>query len=170
MAGEWTPDYLWFPWVSDLLQRAAPDARLLVVLRDPVERFRSGVAHQLRNGAKRTAPTVAEAVDRGFYDRQLASWKTFSDNGKLLVLQFEMCVREPEEQIVRTYRHLGLDESYRPANLARRVNETSDSISIDGDVRRRLVDLYTPDVLALSVRHPELDLSLWPNFAALRVR
>ncbi len=97
LAGEWTPDYLWYPWVPDLLERAAPDARLLVVLRDPVERFTSGVAHQLRNGARRTGSTVAEAVERGFYDRQLSSWKSFSDRGNLLVLQYEIvCTRSRE--------------------------------------------------------------------------
>jgi hypothetical protein len=169
LAGEWTPDYLWFPWVPALLDRAAPEARLLVVLRDPVERFCSGVSHQLGNGAKRTGATLTEAVERGFYDRQLAGWKSFSDNGRMLVLQYEMCVRDPESQIIRTYRHLGLDDGFRPQNLHRRVNETRASIVIDDDVRARLVDLYAPDVAGLADRHPELDLSLWPNFARLRV-
>ena len=36
ITGEWTPDYLAHPWVAELLARAAPDARLLVILRDPV--------------------------------------------------------------------------------------------------------------------------------------
>ncbi len=135
LAGEWTPDYLWFPWVPRLLDRAAPEARLLVILRDPVERFCSGVAHQLRNGAKRTGATVAEAIERGFYDRQLAAWKSSSDNGRMLVLQYEMCVRDPESQVIRTYGHLGLDDDFRPENLERRVNETSASIVIDDDVR-----------------------------------
>jgi hypothetical protein len=169
LAGEWTPDYLWYPWVPALVDRAAPAARLLVVLRDPVERFRSGVAHQLRTGAKRTGATVAEAVERGFYDRQLEAWKSFSQNGQLMVLQYEMCVREPVEQLIRTYSHLGLDDGYRPEGLHRRVNETSDSIDIDEDVRARLVEIYAPDVAALARRHPQLDLSLWPNFAGLRV-
>jgi hypothetical protein len=170
LAGEWTPDYLWFPWVPALLDRAAPEARLLVILRDPVERFCSGVAHQLRNGAKRTGATVAEAIERGFYDRQLAAWKSFSDDGRMLVLQYEMCVRDPESQVIRTYRHLGLDDGFRPENLQRRVNETNTSIVIGDDVRARLVDLYAPDVAGLADRHPELDLDLWPNFARLRVR
>ncbi len=169
LAGEWTPDYLWFPWVPVLLQRAAPEARLLVVLRDPVERFRSGVAHQFRNGAKRTGATVAEAVERGFYGRQLSSWKSFSDSGQLMVLQYEKCVREPEEQIVRTYRHLGLDDGFRPENLHRRVNETSASIPIDDEVRSRLFDLYARDVAVVAELYPQVDLSLWPNFAGLRV-
>jgi hypothetical protein len=169
LAGEWTPDYLWFPWVPDLLDRAAPEAKVLVVLRDPVERFCSGVAHQLRNGAKRTGATLAEAVERGYYDRQLAAWKAFSDNGRMLVLQYEMCVRDPESQIIRTYKHLGLDDGFRPQNLQRRINETSASITIDDDVRARLVDLYAPDVARLADRHPELDLALWQNFARLLV-
>jgi hypothetical protein len=169
LAGEWTPDYLWFPWVPALLDRVAPEAKLLVVLRDPVERFRSGVAHQLRNGAKRTGATLTEAIERGYYDRQLAAWKSFTEEGRMLVLQYEMCVRDPEKQIARTYRHLGLDDGYRPESLHRRVNETSDSIDIEADVRNRLIDLYASDVATLAERHPELDLGLWPNFARLRV-
>jgi hypothetical protein len=168
LAGEWTPDYLWFPWVPALMGRVAPDVRVLVVLRDPVERFRSGISHQLRNGAKRTGSSVTEAVDRGFYDRQLAAWETYADAGRLLVLQYEQCVSAPEEQLVKTYRFLGLDDNFRPQNLNARVNETSDSMVIDAEVRNRLVDLYTPDVMALVKRCPDIDLLLWPHFAGLQ--
>jgi hypothetical protein len=34
-------------------------------------------------------------------------------------------------------------------------------------VRARLVDLYAPDVAALAAQLPDIDLSLWPNFAHL---
>jgi len=168
LAGEWTPDYLWFPWCPAIMEQVAPDVRLLVVLRDPVERFRSGISHQLRDGEKRTGTAVTEAIDRGFYDRQLGLWDSYSDAGKLLVLQYEQCVSAPEEQLVKTYRFLGLHEDFRPPNLKARVNETNDSMQIDSDVRNRLVDLYTPDVMALSKRCPDIDLSLWPHFAGLQ--
>lgn len=52
MTGEWTPDYIHCPWVPALLAQAAPRARLLILLRDPVERFRSGLAHQRRDPRK----------------------------------------------------------------------------------------------------------------------
>ena len=49
LTGEWTPDYIQYSWVPALLAQAAPQTRLLVLLRDPIERFRSGLAHQRRD-------------------------------------------------------------------------------------------------------------------------
>ena len=44
-AGEWTPVYMSAPWIPPLLAAAAPDTRVLVLLRDPLERFLSGIEH-----------------------------------------------------------------------------------------------------------------------------
>ena len=171
VAGEWTPDYLYYPWVAPLLARAAPEARLLVMVRDPVERFRSGLSHQLRFGAARTGATVAEAVERGFYDRSLESWLEHFDAGQVLVLQYEACSADPGGSIERTYRFLGLDDTYRPDHLVAPVSATraTAKIAIDSDVRRRLIDLYAPDVAALARRLPDLDLHRWPNFSSQAV-
>ncbi len=46
IVGEWTPIYLSYPWIGSVLERVAPDAKILAILRDPVERFRSGVELQ----------------------------------------------------------------------------------------------------------------------------
>ncbi|HLH46121.1 MAG TPA: sulfotransferase domain-containing protein, partial [Acidimicrobiales bacterium] len=43
LAGEWTPSYVRFHWTAMLLQGLAPRAKLLVLVRDPVERYRSGL-------------------------------------------------------------------------------------------------------------------------------
>ena len=58
LAGEWTPDYVHMPWVPALLAQAAPKARLLVLLRDPVERLRSGLSHQRAQRGRVTADGV----------------------------------------------------------------------------------------------------------------
>ena len=49
------------------------------------------------------------------------------------------------------------------------MNATAQTIVLEQDVRRRLVDLYAPDVRALSEHVPDLDLGLWPNFADISV-
>jgi hypothetical protein len=168
LAGEWTPDYLYFPWVPPLLASAAPRARLLLMLRDPVERFRSGLAHQLRHRASPTGATVTEAVTRGFYDAAAMHWSEHFDADQVLVLQYERCAADPVGELARTYRFLGLDDGFRPPHLLRPVGPTTEGkVDLDDDARRRLIDTYTPDVTALSKRFPELDMSLWPNFGTL---
>jgi Sulfotransferase family len=168
LAGEWTPDYLYFPWVPPLLARAAPETRLLVMLRDPVERFRSGLAHQLRHRASPTGATVTEAVDRGFYAAALVRWCEHFDPDRVLVLQYERCADDPAAELARSYRFLGLDESFVPPDLHRPVGATTEAkVDLDDDARQRLVDTYAPDVATLVTRLPEIDLSLWPNFATL---
>jgi hypothetical protein len=166
VTGEWTPDYLDLPWVPALLARAAPQARLLVLLRDPVERFRSGLAHIRRADGKLSVESLHHAVARGFYHDTLCRWLDYFSPEQLLVLQYERCVADPVGQLSRTYRFLGL-EPFVPVGIGERVNQTERAFEIDEDACRRLVELYTSDVLALSTRFEDVDLALWPNFAAL---
>jgi hypothetical protein len=66
LTGEWTPDYIHLPWVPELLAQAAPRTRLLALLRDPVERFRSGLAHQERDRGRHTVDAYQDAIARAF--------------------------------------------------------------------------------------------------------
>ena len=164
ITGEWTPDYLSYPWVADLLARAAPDVRLLVMLRDPVERFVSGLSFRLAQGAPDTTATVADAVRQGFYACCLRRFLDHFPAERLQVLQYERCASDPAGQLASTYRFLGLDD-HRPADLQRPVNVSGDKLPLDAGARRRLVDLYAPDVDDLVSLFPGLDIALWPNFA-----
>lgn len=166
VTGEWTPDYLHWPWVPELLARAAPDARILVMLRDPVERFCSGLAHEWRNGAPRRPATVADAVARGRYFHALQRWWDHFDRSRILVLQYERCVDDTRSQLARTYEFLGLDGTFVPAGLERPVGATGSGRFVpDEELRRRMVAVYEADVAALVDHVPDLDVTRWPNFA-----
>ncbi len=164
LTGEWTPDYILHPWVPALLARAAPRARLLVLLRDPVDRFRSGLAHRRRDRGRLTVEAWQEGIERGFYDQALQRWLAHFPPEQILVLQYEHCVADPTGQLARTYRFLGL-EPFVPAALGDRVNATRTLDALDDDVRGRLIELYSQDVRALATHFPDLDLSAWPNFS-----
>ena len=168
VTGEWTPDYVYQRWVPPLLERAAPGARLLVVLRDPVERLVSGLAHSDLRPGSHLGTVSAEAVDRGFYAAALAPWAPAIDAGRVLVLQYERCVADPGAELARTYRFLGLDDGFRPRRLSEPASPThkehKDKVALDPDARRRLVELYRPDVERLVALVPDLDLALWPGF------
>ncbi len=134
VTGEWTPDYLHQSWVPPLLQKAAPDARLLVLVRDPVERFRSGLAHHGRHTGRLIADVYADAVVRGLYGRWLEHWLKHFPSDHILVLQYEHCVADPAGQIERTYRFLGLSP-FTPPDLRRRVSASGELVALGADAR-----------------------------------
>jgi hypothetical protein len=167
LSGEWTPDYFASPWTPPLLRRAAPDTRLLLILRDPVERFASGLAHVKRLGGPTGGSITADAVQRGFYHRALVEWLSHFDSDRLLVLQYERCAADPGPEMQATYRFLGLPE-HRPQGLDRPAGSRSTTApALAPEVKGRLAALYEADVLALANQLPGLDLSLWPNFSYL---
>ncbi len=162
IAGEWTPDYLAYPWVAPLLARAAPGAKVLVMLRDPVERFRSGLSFRLGQGAPDNVETVVDAVNQGFYARHLRRYLDHFPEEQILVLQYEKCIIDPAGQLAATYRFLGLSE-HAPEHLLRPVNVSGRKLDLDPGAHRRLAELYAPDLADLAALVPGLDLSLWPT-------
>jgi hypothetical protein len=162
ITGEWTPDYLHQPWVPALLARSAPDARLLLLVRDPVERFRSGIAHHRRHTGRLTVDVHTDAVVRGFYGRWLEHWLEHVPREHILVLQYERCVADPASQLERTYRFLELSP-FAPPDMLSRVSASGELPALDADVRHRLADVYARDVRLLSTLVPDLDLNLWPS-------
>lgn len=166
LTGEWTPDYLAFPWVPELLHRAAPDTRLLVLLRDPVERFRSGLDHLRAMGARRDGTAIADAVQRGFYSRSLELWMDHFGPEQLLVLQYERCIVDRDRQLDATFAHLGLAPHHPPVSAQPETTRDRRG-TLDDEVREHLVSLYAADVASLAASHPAIDLTLWPNFAYL---
>lgn len=168
VTGEWTPDYMHFGWVPILLAQAAPRTRLLVLLRDPIERFRSGLAHHRRDRGRLTAQAYQEALTRGLYGEALQPWTACFPSEQILVLQYERCTGNPAAQLARTYRFLGL-EPFVHEGIEKRVNVSEHNPELEEGVRRRLVEVFEPDVRALVQRFPEIDLGLWPNFAGISV-
>ena len=165
LAGEWTPTYLGDPWVAPLLGTAAPEARILLLLREPVERLRRQL-HQTRDRrAANAGAHMAEAVDRGFYARSLRSLLEVVPAERVLVLQFERCVTHTATELARTDRFLGLEPGGRSGPLGRQPAPLV-LPPLDRDAERRLVDQYAADVDDLATLVPGLDLSLWPRFAS----
>ena len=166
VTGEWTPDYLHLSWVPPLLAEAAPQARLLVLLRDPVERFRSGLADRRghwgaldRRGVCRRA---GARVLRSGVGGMATSFPTGAD--------FDLAVRAlragPAGRAAENVQLPNLPP-FIPDGTVDRVNESRAQLTLPDDARRRLCELYAPDVLALSASTSEIDTRLWPNFSSL---
>src|SRR6266567_1197953 len=124
VTGEWTPDYAHYPWVAPLLRIAAPSAALLVLLRDPVERYQSGLAHHAAHGDRLDPQRAADAFARGLYAKQLQPFESAFGAERLLVLQYERCCRSPLSMLAETFRFLCLDDTFEPENAQVVVSPT----------------------------------------------
>jgi hypothetical protein len=171
ITGEWTPRYMFDFWSMRLLHRAAPAAKILVILRDPIERFLSGFSTRQRWKATRgrRLDTIADAVARGAYTDQLARVFDLYPGEQVLVLQYERCHADQIGEMARTLRFLGLDPDARvePARLTEVSRAPDQHPEFPPKMRADLAERLRPDVVRLLELCPDLDVSLWPNFADL---
>jgi hypothetical protein len=168
LAGEWTPRYMRDFWTPRLLRRAAPDAKLLVMLRDPIERYRSGIPHRISRSPEGGRHTLAvDAIDRSRYAEQLERLYRHYERDEVLVLQYEACRADPAGEYRRTLRFLGIDEDHEPREVERPRGTTAAAAKepLWPEMLQLLHEAFDSDVERLLQLVPALDLSLWPNFA-----
>lgn len=167
--GEWTPRYLPDFWTHHELRLAAPETKILILLRDPIERYRSGVTHEVNRGDRHRPIVALEAMYRGLYHLQLSALLRHFPREQVLVLQYEQCRRDALPQLARTYEFVGVkDVNYVPQRLHEMVNTTpSAKIPLPTQVQEELKAFYEPGVLSLVEDFPDINLRLWPNFSHL---
>ncbi len=163
VTGEWSPNTIFARNLPPVLRAAAPDAKLIVMLRDPVERYCSDLSRKMP--ARDRNRLRYRALANGMYSNVLQPWEDVYRPEELLVLQYEACVREPLENLAKTFRFLGVDDSFHPPDLRTRVNASKSKLNLDPYIVQQLVQLYAPDVANLVARYPTIDLSLWEHFA-----
>jgi Sulfotransferase domain len=171
VVGEWTPDYMHYPWVARQLAQAAPDARVLVLLRDPVDRYASGFARASRIAAEKgmtgmEAKLAERHIERGLYFEQVSRFLEVYPRERVLVLQYEACSARRDEQLKRTYAFLGIDPGLGPPEDQLATREPRER-SLTAAERERLAAVFAPDMRRLVELLPELDVSLWPSVAGL---
>lgn len=162
VAGEWTPRYLFDPWAVPALLEIAPSTKLIVILRDPVARFRSGLRHDIdvASGRALTPDAVTSAYTRGLYAHQLEPVLALVPREQVLVLQLEQCVRDVPGFLGRTWEFLGLEPV--SASVAGQRNESRAPAPVPQHLIDRVRPRYRSDAERLAGLLPDvIDLDLW---------
>ena len=144
--GEATPTYLFHTHAHARIARTLPDARLIAILRNPVDRAYSHYWHwRERNGEPRSfeqvvedelagkadqtdatwhpdAPETFPYFDQGCYAEQLENLTRHVPREQILVLLFEDLSERPVEAFREACRFLELDESVVPGSVGRVEN------------------------------------------------
>ncbi len=168
LRGEWTPDYLPCIWSAAIIRDLIPeDTPLLVVLRDPVERFASAMRLESTRSTL-PSPILADrfvggyGVWCGMYLHQLETWASIVGRERLLVAQYETVRKNPQDWASHVWRVLDL----QPVTLrnSKQRSETSRPTGWawpDG-LKSTLVEHYRPQRNGLEQKWG-IDTSLWTD-------
>lgn len=178
ISGDWSCDYLSSPLAIQHLADCAPEAKLVAMLRNPIDRCVSSLNMWLGNRAAwtglagerghvfRTFSLFPEAVNACRVADGLRQVLRRQGRDRLLVLQYERCRVDPRGELRRTLRFLGVDEDWAPEAPERPVNVAPYRIPRpDAAARARLAAVFADDVAAQLELFPELDPALWSDFA-----
>lgn len=172
VSGEWTGRYLADGWTPRLLGRAAPRAKVLVLLRDPLERFREELAgRRVRTQASGKRLILTDVVDRSHHAFQLRRLFEHVAPERVLVQQYERCVREPEAELRRALEFIGAGEDV-PADAVRAAAAGLPApehgrAELWPDLEASLHAALDDELVRLAGMVDGLDLGLWPAFAHL---
>ena len=175
--GEATPIYsYWWPAMARIWEYN-PAMRLILCLRNPVERAYSHWAMETGRGwdsapfpeaiateAQRCREAlphqhrVFSYVSRGFYSEQLRRLWSFYPREQTLILRQEQLLEDPSSTLCSVHRFLGIDP--QPPVQALRANSGSYASPIDPTVHAQLQDLFNPDISQLE-QMLGWDLSHW---------
>ncbi|WP_411875879.1 sulfotransferase family protein [Vulcanococcus limneticus] len=181
LCGDITPYYLFHPAVPERLQRALPQARLVVLLRDPVERALSGLFHSIRLGLEPLPPEQALAAEAGRlagaegqllaglaehhshqvhsylsrsrYEQQLARYEALFPAEQLLILRSEDFFSDPEPLWRQLLAFLELDAVPLPAQLPVENAGQGEARGVDPALRQSLRQQLEPTYAAMAQRY-----------------
>jgi Sulfotransferase family len=164
IAGEWTPRYMYDVWTPALLARAAPHAKLLVSLRDPLARYRSHLRTRIAVLPQDAflGAEAAIALSRSLYAYPLLRVLCHFPRERLLVLQHERCVADTAGELRRTFEFLGLDDvDWVPEEAERPLNTGPAQIEVPAGLEQDVAATFAEDLRRLRDIAPEIEPGLW---------
>ncbi|MBV5272311.1 MAG: sulfotransferase domain-containing protein [Lamprocystis purpurea] len=132
LVGEISPSYFIDANVPERLQAYAPEAKLVVLLRDPVERAVSNHRHEVRLGNFHGDDISFVAglannplyLEQSRYGTHLLRWLRHIPASRMLVLFQEDIDREPQAVAQQVYRFLDVDDRHVSNAVEGRSNES----------------------------------------------
>jgi hypothetical protein len=120
------------------------ETKLAYILREPVDRIESHLAHTLRLGAE--VKNLQHCIRASCYAWQLDKFMAHIDRDDVLLLDFEQLQRDPDAILAKICDFLGIERisSHSKVHNARGVD-----FELDPEQRAELAEAVRPDVRRL---------------------
>ncbi len=163
LAGEITPAY---SCLSDAaishVQALMPDAKLILLLRDPIDRAWSHARMDLARNAGRAAEEISDAEYlahfngtasriRGDYPGTIRRWRAHFPEKQFFVGFYDEILSSPEQLLLRIFKYLGVSatEQSLPDKIRVKVN-VGQQAPIPQQLHKHLAALYIDDLRGLA--------------------
>lgn len=118
-----------FPRAAPRVARYLPDAKLIYVVRDPIERIESQWMHGMHQGwhDRRFDRALEDPglIDPSRYWAQISAYRRYFADERILVLFFEDFKADPQRFLARCFRFIGVDSSFVPKGLRQPRNPSA---------------------------------------------
>lgn len=158
-----------YPRAPAVISRLPQETRLIYIVRDPVERIESQLAHNIAKGrighdVPWEHPALRKTIEVSRYAHQLARYAKALPGKEILILDFEELKRDPLAVTKRCVEFLGIDPNFAftpipPANTRKSANE-GDRFRLSDELRARLRAELAPDARRFARRHG-FDIAPW---------
>jgi hypothetical protein len=136
--GEASAAYLWSATAAANIHARLPDARIIMILRDPAERAFSQYLHQLsvgltgatfrqhleacaRGGDRKLSP-IYPFLEIGLYHQQVKRYLDLFPRDRIRIYRYEEAWRQPANLLADVFRFLEVDAAFQP-DLSRQSHQ-----------------------------------------------
>ena len=163
--GEASVCYLWSESAAANIHRRIPDAKIILVLRNPVEMVFSMYLHTLRSGAIQVSfreaielglqqrggrlDVLHPFLDMGFYHQQLSRYLEAFPKKQLRIYWYEEYQAKPAPMLADMFRFLRVDPAFSP-DMSKRYLEGMPDVALDPADKAFLIEFYRDDIGKLS--------------------
>lgn len=164
-----------------------PDAKLIVILRNPIERAVSAYFHQMSNGILPVRPLSKgmrdlldgkysikypkskQIIEYGYYCTHIKRYLDYFDKSQFLILYYSELKRNPQKVIKEVYRYLNVSDDFVPdaisaTPLKRKYNIISVYLS---SIRSKLTNYIDDDSMRI---HPKKELNIFSKISVKLIK
>ncbi|WP_062047156.1 sulfotransferase [Bacillus sp. JCM 19034] len=163
ITGEATPRYLYNAIVPERVYKHFPNIKLIILLRNPVERAFSQYKMEFEKEKKRlryndtekySFDSIIEAglhnhnnrwidyLERGIYSKQIKRWLKYYPIEQFHIIKSEQFFRNPKSSYKRVLRFLDIEEFQ--LNDYKRYQKSQTAINMNPNTKRKLQAFYEP--------------------------
>ncbi len=143
--GEFSTSYFYHPAVAGRIHQYLPEVKLLVCLRNPVDRAYSNYRNDIMAGTIPKSMDFKKALKikdyytrQGHYKKQFLEYYKYFPKEQFYIMIYEDIAADPQAFIRNLFRFLRVDENFIPASLTKRINvsRTPGNVQLEGATNR----------------------------------